>query len=118
MANSNLRDERGWRVPRVGTKSYQIYHLMVAGFSNREISDLFQEDPIKSSIKVLANAIKAPVKKNEYCRQLYREGRVKKSSHNAGGYSRYVIKLVNILGMSYTEALEEERKALAKEAAK
>lgn len=33
----NLRDERGWRIPRPGTKSRQIYDLLIVGKRRFEI---------------------------------------------------------------------------------
>ena len=34
------RDERGWRIPRDGTKARRIYDLMVQGYKAKKISEI------------------------------------------------------------------------------
>lgn len=110
------RDERGWRIPRKGTKSYEIYHLLLAGFKPHEITKLYQGD--SNSIGVLINGIKHPEVKNARAlKYWYRNGKPK-NNKNRNHDSRYVRKLVSILGMSYEEARAVELKEREKHAAK
>jgi hypothetical protein len=127
---SNPRDKRGWRIPRNGTKSRKIYDMLVAGKKPFEIiKELGMTD---STIRVLIFNIKRPDKKNEYARNYFRthpkRPRAKKErlesdtpSHllpdGTIRYSFYVKKLVNVLGLTHTEALEKEREILEKERA-
>lgn len=116
----NQRDERGWRIPRDGTKSRQIYDLLVAEFSSGEIIELFQGNRIATC--VLIHNIKNPESQNMRANRYYRTNSEKLNSKKKnerrekgrGNYSKYVCKLVRNLGISYTEAVAEERKLLEK----
>lgn len=112
----NQRDERGWRIPRKGTKSWEIYHLLVNGWKPKEIMDLFQEERNFTSIGVLICHIKSPEKQNALSNNWWREHPDKRSVQkpSRGKYSKYVKKLVTVLKISHTEAKEIERKELEK----
>jgi hypothetical protein len=112
------RDERGWRIPRKGTKSAQIYDMLLAGFSTTEIINQFCE---VGTIRVLIHNIKNPEKHNKRARDWRgnNPGKAKASSisnhtKRHGAYSKYVMKLVKVLDISYTEAVALERKELEK----
>lgn len=105
----NKRDERGWRIPRKGTKTWEIYHFLLAGFKSKEIIELYKGG---NEIRVMIHRIKKPQSQNRYQRQLYLEGRIKKPLNKPTSSSSYVNKLMRILGMSREEALAEERKVL------
>ncbi len=124
MSNQRPRDERGWRIPYPGTKSWEIYHLLVAGFRNCEIAALYQES---NAINVMASHIKHPEAQNKRESQRYKNDpsrhkaavarSVSRGKRSGGGsYSLYVKKLVRSLDISFTEAVELERKELEKAA--
>lgn len=115
----NPRDKRGWRIPREGTERELIYHLLLAGFTAREIINLFQEDINHTSVRVQVHTIMHPEKNNKRANNYYKNNFEKHKAavakYNSGGkYSKYVIKLVKVLEISYTEAVAMERKVLEK----
>ena len=57
------RDERGWRMPRLGTKSARIYDLLIAGKTSEEI--LAEIGGSRTSIRVLTWKIRNPVEANK-----------------------------------------------------
>lgn len=115
---SNPRDERGWRVPRFGNRSWKIYQLMLLGLRDKEIAVLFKEDYNTSSVKVLASTIRHPDRKNEAQNQWAKDNPGKiRATIRVGRktiYSSYVRKLVKVLGITFTEAVALERKELEK----
>lgn len=116
-ARSNQRDERGWGIPPKGSKSYEYYHLLVAGWTPFEITELFQEDQEKSSIRVLCSRIKNPGNRLPGYNSSNAKRRQRRSLLKLND-SPYVEKLVVVLGYSRADARAEEKKQLAKEAAK
>lgn len=117
----NKRDERGWRIPREGTRSHAIYLLMVQGLSNNEIAKRLGFEPSGNKVRVLACHIKRPNVHNATNIRYYQnhpELRKKFAKVNYRKtkyfYTPYVRKLVKVLGISYKEALEHERKLLEK----
>lgn len=112
----NPRDERGWRVPRKGTKSEQIYDLMMADFKTKEIADLFQEN--RNTIGILIWRIKHPKDANaaayKWMENNYEKAMSFPSRIHPKVYSKYVIKLARTLNISRTEAIVLERKELEK----
>lgn len=112
----HCRDECGWRIPRKGSKSEQIYDLLIAGFRTKEIYNLFQQDRNNSSIGVLISRIRQPEKHNKWSNNWIKANprkRVAQVRINSN-YSPYVRKLVRALEISYTEAVDLERKELEK----
>ena len=112
------RDYRGWRIPRPGTRSWEIYQLLHHGFKTGEIVKLFQEDRYHTSIPVLISRIMHPDKHNQWSNNWQRNNpkRAKEIAKNSKHvpYSKHVRKLKRVLGISYTEAVELERKELEK----
>jgi len=112
------RDERGWRIPREGTKSHHLYQLLILGYSAAEICNLYHEDYNTSSIKVLIHNIRRPNSHNFAANQWYQNNNKRareilkksRSSPDRKGYSNYVKKLVKALGISFTEAVALEKK--------
>ena len=131
MTNLNPRDERGWRVPRKGTKSYEIYHLLVDGWSSGEIIKLYGEDWRKTAIRVHIHRIMKPDTSNMAHKTWIRNNPAKAkairiASRNKGlrnkgllpTDSKYVKKLVKILRITAEEARLTEASILEKEGAK
>lgn len=112
------RDYRGWRIPRTGTRSWEIYQLLHNDFKAGEIIKLFQEDKCHTSIRVLISQIMHPAKHNKWSNDWQKNNpkRAKEIAKNSKHvpYSKYVKKLVKVLGISHTEAVELERKELEK----
>lgn len=113
------RNAKGWLIPREGTKNYQIYQLLMMGYSSGEIIHLYKENPYKSSIYVLVYNIRNPDRHNESQKKWRKNNpnKYKRRYLTAGSinnYSGYVRKLVKILGISYTEAVELEREFMEK----
>ncbi len=104
------RDANGWRVPHPGTKSYLVYHLMVAGWRAAEIVELMGDKAIL--IRVLMHKIRHPEINNERSTQWAANNPAKVSIGSTRRYrrdSRYVHKLVRHLGVSVTIAREMEK---------
>lgn len=114
----NARDEQGWRIPREGTKSLEVYLLMKEGLRPKKIAETLNDDA--RSIAVLACYIKRPEKKNSYQRQWHINNPEKskaielRSRPNRIVYSKHVKKLVRVLGISFTEAVKIEREIMMK----
>ena len=106
------RDERGWRVPHEGTKSHEIYKLLVSGVGSGDISRQLKMG--SGQVRVLINRIKYPERNNKRCNE-YNKLFKKKARQRYENESVYVRKLIRVLGMTLEEALAEERKALEKE---
>lgn len=68
MTNRNLRDEQGWRVPREGTLSYQIYMLTKQGRTPEEIAGVVvTAGTVKlETIRVLLHKMRHPEKIKRY----------------------------------------------------
>ena len=120
----NARNEQGWLIPKEGTKSWIVYNLMMNGFKARDIADLIQAERI-ATIRVMCSQIKNPTKKNasqlnyyhahpERVRHITKKSKDAGNRVGSGSYSKYVRKLVKVLGISYTEAVAIERKELEK----
>lgn len=121
----NARNEYGWLIPREGNKSWVVYSLMMNGFSAAEIAELLQAERV-ATIRVMCSQIKNPKSKNasqlryyhahpERCKETRARSRADGNYGSAGSYSKYVRKLVKVLGISFTEAVALERKELEKE---
>ena len=119
MVNKCARDERGWRIPRAGTNSYMIYHLVVAAFKRREIVKLLGIDSAVAG--VLIYRIKRPEHHNRQMREwVSNSGWVKRhrARLNAAERARYakdspyVHKLVRTMGIpiAYARAIEKGEK--------
>ena len=118
----NKRDHRGWRIPRKGTKCSELYDFLAAGYSAREISDLYGEG--RNPIGVLCHNIKNPESHNKRANEFYdrhfkETGRSQKRYKNGqrpkNYYSPFVKKLVRAMGISHTEAVEMEKELDAKD---
>lgn len=59
------RDLRGWRIPKDGTRSRQIYNLMREGLSPKEIGMRFSPKMEKNTLGVLIWKIRNPKDANE-----------------------------------------------------
>lgn len=113
----NQRNEQGWCIPRHGTKSEQIYDLLMAGFSSEEIINLMKDDYYsKIVISVLIYNIKHPELRNKKSNEFYhahkREINLRMAAQRTEKrqrYSKYVRKLVKVLRISYTEAVRLEQ---------
>jgi DUF1009 family protein len=110
---TNKRDELGWRIPREGTKSHEIYLLMIEGKTSKQITS-----KLGRSSSPLISKIKKPelynLHNNKYYKKLPKIEQ-RKLNNNKSPYSKYVRKLVKALGISFTEAKEIERKELEKQ---
>lgn len=73
----NVRDERGWRVPRAGTLSFEIYRLTQAGICPKDIAELLHCS--RSSVGVLLFRIRHPDAANSNGLAGYYETRARKS---------------------------------------
>lgn len=73
----NVRDERGWRVPRAGTLSFEIYRLAVVGERPKDIAKLLGCS--WSSVGVLLFRIRHPDVANSNGLAGYYETRARKS---------------------------------------
>lgn len=125
MTNSNPRDERGWRIPRPNTKSRQIYNLLIQGKKPCEIAR--ELNFVESTTRVLIFNIKNSKKKNSWANEFNKNkprkpkkpyatsDKSKKLPDGTILYSKYVKKLVKVLGITHAEAVEQERKLLEKE---
>lgn len=116
------RDERGWIIPREGTKSRHIYELLLLGYKSGEIIRLYRcSTKAESSIRVLVFNVKNPDGHNAH----YKKWRINnpeaakaiesRSKPKKTGYSKYALKLHRNLGISLTEAVKIEREQLEKE---
>ncbi len=65
----NPRDDNGWRVPRPGTKSAQIYAMLREGASNTEIAAALRCS--LGSVGVLKNRMRHPEHSNRVALALY-----------------------------------------------
>jgi hypothetical protein len=62
--NTNERNDSGWRIPREGTTSYDVYNLMQQGYQSKYIAALLNKNA--RTIAVLAWKIRHPEEANEY----------------------------------------------------
>ncbi len=121
MTNYNKRDDRGWRIPREGTKSKKIYNLLNHGYPSQYIIAVIPGD--SSSTRVLIHNIKHPESHNKTNNNWYKKNTEAAKAINKKSlmrkepgkkYSKFVVKLTRVLGISYTEAVELERQELEK----
>jgi hypothetical protein len=108
------RDERGWRVPREGTKARAVYDLMICGFKRSAIIEATGYNG--AVVSTMMHCIRWPDQTNQLKTRYYvtpsPPRQYKQRQHKP---SNYVQKLRDILGMSLDEARRVEREMIEKE---
>ena len=116
------RDERGWSVPKKGTKSWEVYQFLINDYTNQEIYDAMShnERQERRALASLIFYIKNPDKKNANNANWIKNNperfkAIAKKSKKKLNDSAYVLKLVRHLKIPIGEARERERKELKRE---
>jgi hypothetical protein len=93
MSRRSELDDRGWKIPERGTRSWEVYHLLRDGWGRAEIAALY--GPHGGGIYTV-------------CNNIIGEGGIKREDRVEG--EEYIQKLMGILGWSREQAVAEVRR--------